>query len=87
MPRKKTQRETDNNIWILNVSNKKSSARQSAHLCSIKRLSLYTSLYSSLRRESASHCEGRAGMAPFLVVVIAPQAFANLSTFLNLSSS
>jgi len=40
-----------------------------------------------LRKLRASQSVGRAGMAPFLVVVIAPQAFANLSTFLNLSSS
>jgi predicted secreted Zn-dependent protease len=30
---------------------------------------------------------GRAGIAPFLVVVIAPHAFANLSTSLNFCSS
>jgi hypothetical protein len=36
---------------------------------------------------SASSSLGRAGIAPFLVVVIAPHAFANLSTALNLGSS
>lgn len=36
-------------------------------------------------RTSAS--AGRAGIAPFLIVVIAPHAFANLSTSLNLGSS
>jgi len=35
----------------------------------------------------ASASVGRAGIAPFLVVVMAPHAFANLSTSLNLASS
>ena len=44
-------------------------------------------LFHNPRKQRASESEGRAGMAPFLVVVIAPQTFENLNTFLNLSSS
>lgn len=36
---------------------------------------------------SAASSLGRAGIAPFWVVVIAPHAFANFSTSLNLGSS
>jgi hypothetical protein len=43
--------------------------------------------YAPLRRARASDSVGRAGIAPFLVVVMAPHAFANLSTPLNLCSS
>ena len=50
-----------------------------------KALLLFFHFFSRKLRTSAS--EGRAGIAPFFVVVIAPQAFANLSTFRNLSSS
>lgn len=40
-----------------------------------------------LRRVRTSASVGSAGIAPFLVVVMAPQAQANLSTSLNLGSS
>lgn len=43
--------------------------------------------YALLIRLRTSASVGRAGIAPFLVVVIAPHAFANLSTSLNLASS
>lgn len=41
----------------------------------------------ALSRVRTSASVGRAGIAPFLVVVMAPHAFANLSTDLNLGSS
>lgn len=40
-----------------------------------------------LKRPWASASVGRAGIAPFLVVVMAPHAFANLNTSLSLASS
>jgi hypothetical protein len=48
--------------------------------------SKYAGIY-ALIRFSTSSSLGRAGIAPFLVVVIAPHAFANLSTSLNFDSS
>lgn len=43
--------------------------------------------HTPLTRLSTSASVGRAGIAPFLVVVIAPHAFANFRTSLNLGSS
>lgn len=40
-----------------------------------------------LSKVRASDSLGKAGMAPFLVVVMAPHAHANLSTSFNLASS
>jgi len=50
----------------------------------IKKKIVYFPSFTSLR---ASAGVGRAGIAPFLVVVMAPQAFANLSISLSLGSS
>lgn len=43
--------------------------------------------YAPLSRPRTSVSVGSAGIAPFLVVVMAPHAFANLSTCLSLGSS
>lgn len=43
-------------------------------------------LQSLFKSSSASALFGRAGMAPFLVVVMAPHALANLRTPLSFSS-
>lgn len=48
--------------------------------------SKYAGIYALIRLSTSSSL-GRAGIAPFLVVVIAPHAFANLSTSLSLDSS
>ena len=44
-------------------------------------------VYAPWSRERTSASAGRAGIAPFFVVVMAPHAFANFRTSLNLASS